>query len=563
MEPVMTTFIAYDFEIKGLADTIHAVAEESEEVRWRRMNQGDIWSDVVASGLRASDRLVAYVDKANANVGFEIGFALGLGKQVALVLYVFTLPNWRNLPPLNGMACELAYKVKELSERINSESQWLQISKPPDNGTGVLFLCPTETGDAYLRYRNPSWKTLPIHGWSIKHLPNQLNGIKTVIWIIPPHHNYKEGRDGRENAALSVVAGYAASLDGVSVHVLRHSEARDLADVTVQIRAFENANELKLLLAEITDRRPPAVDTFAAYAHTTEDPKVERLAKLPDQHAVPVIARPAVLDTPSSSPVRRRTLSKRALMIGALLFIAVVGLAGILSRIFSRSPNFAETIDLTVHQINPGKYMMGSPDSEPGRIDKGEEQQEVTMPKTFYMATTTVTQAQWRAVMGSNPSHFKGDLRPVERVSWDDAVRFCKKLSELDHRPYRLPLPEEWEYACRAGTTTAYYTGETINANQANFDDGPSKFETVKVGSFPPNPWGLYDMLGNVGQWCAHGSRESLSHSMDPVEPGEKLCVRGGSFARNSLHCRGAESDWRPPDSRSDQIGFRVVRDVP
>ncbi len=158
----------------------------------------------------------------------------------------------------------------------------------------------------------------------------------------------------------------------------------------------------------------------------------------------------------------------------------------------------------------PGTFLMGSPPSEPQRWDD-EQQHRVTLSKGFWLGVTPVTQAQWQAVMGSNPSHFQGDDRPVEEVSWDDCQEFCKRLAERDGQRYRLPTEAEWEYACRAGTTTPFHFGATLSTEQANYDGnytygegkkGKYREETTPVGSFPANAWGLHDMHGNVWEWC-------------------------------------------------------------
>ena len=170
-------------------------------------------------------------------------------------------------------------------------------------------------------------------------------------------------------------------------------------------------------------------------------------------------------------------------------------------------------ISLDMVRIPDGKFDMGSPADEPGRSDAEGPQRQVTVP-SFFMGRFSVTQAQYQAVMGENPSHFKenGDNRPVETVSWRDAVAFCKKLSELTGRNYRLPSEAEWEYACRARTSTPFYFGETITTKVANYNgnytyrsepEGIYRRQTTEVGNFPPNAFGLYDMHGNVWEWCA------------------------------------------------------------
>src|SRR5205085_11701074 len=159
--------------------------------------------------------------------------------------------------------------------------------------------------------------------------------------------------------------------------------------------------------------------------------------------------------------------------------------------------------------ILAGSFMMGS---ENGDSDE-KPAHRVTISEGFYMGKYEVTQAQWQAVMGNNPSNFKGcDNCPVEQVSWDDAVSFIAKLNaQNDGYTYRLPTEAEWEYACRAGTTTAFAFGDSLSSEQANFDGdypyggapkGVYRQKTTSVGRFQPNAWGLYDMHGNVWEWC-------------------------------------------------------------
>ena len=164
-------------------------------------------------------------------------------------------------------------------------------------------------------------------------------------------------------------------------------------------------------------------------------------------------------------------------------------------------------------KIEPGTFVMGSPEDEPERF-ADESQHEVTIDQGFWMADTVVTQALWQSVMGNNPSYFKDDPQnPVENVSWNDAVKFIAKLNELyPEYEFDLPTEEEWEYACRAGTTAAFNTGNTITTDQANFDGaaigGVYRGHTVPVKSFPPNDWGLYEMHGNVWEWTKSDYKE-------------------------------------------------------
>ncbi|MCP4702684.1 MAG: formylglycine-generating enzyme family protein, partial [Gammaproteobacteria bacterium] len=165
-----------------------------------------------------------------------------------------------------------------------------------------------------------------------------------------------------------------------------------------------------------------------------------------------------------------------------------------------------------MRQIEPGRFMMGSPESEAKR-DDDEHLHEVTLTRGFWLAETACTQALWQAIMGENPSHFKGEEKPVERVSWEDAQKFILQLNE--EKPglaLKLPSEAEWEYACRAGTDTPFWFGDNITPEQVNYDGnypyaggkkGRYRKETVDVKALPCNSYGLYQMHGNVWEWCA------------------------------------------------------------
>jgi uncharacterized protein (TIGR03067 family) len=231
---------------------------------------------------------------------------------------------------------------------------------------------------------------------------------------------------------------------------------------------------------------------------------------------------------------------------------------------------FASSVGLKFIWLAPGSFAMGSNEKEEGR-NKAEIQHKVTLTKGFFMGLTTVTQEQWQAVMGSNPSYFKGDKNlPVENVSWMDCQEFCKKLSDKDKKPYRLPTEAEWEYACRAGTSTPFHTGETIAPEQANYNGeevygkgkkGVPRGQTTPVGSFPPNAWGLFDMHGNVWQWCQDWYGDyPAKDAVDPQGPstGQVRVVRGGARYNGPIMCRSANRHSYLPGYQASYIGFRI-----
>jgi formylglycine-generating enzyme required for sulfatase activity len=180
---------------------------------------------------------------------------------------------------------------------------------------------------------------------------------------------------------------------------------------------------------------------------------------------------------------------------------------------------------------------------------------------SFKIGKYPITQAQYQAVMGTNPSYFKNNpLNPVEQVSWDDAQAFCQKLSQITGKTYRLPTESEWEYACRAGTTTRYYFGDDDNqlGNYAWYAKN-SGGKTHPVGQKKPNGWGLYDMSGNVWEWCEDDSTAWIDN--DNCSQSEK-CLRGGSWGNYPLRCRSAVRYFRyRRDIRYFNSGFRVVCD--
>ena len=236
---------------------------------------------------------------------------------------------------------------------------------------------------------------------------------------------------------------------------------------------------------------------------------------------------------------------------------------------------------LEMVKIEPGTFLMGSPGSEADRANAEGPQTQVTISKGFWMGKYEVTQGQYEAVMGNNPSTFKGGTNlPMESVSWLDASNFCAKLTERERHAgrlptgyvYRLPTEAEWEYACRAGTTTATAYGDSLSSSQANFNGenpyggaakGASLGRTSKVGSYAPNAWGLYDMHGNVWEWCLDWYSGSLP-SGSVIDPkgstsGSYRVNRGGSWDYNGRYCRSASRYYGSPDYRDGDYGFRPV----
>ncbi len=240
-------------------------------------------------------------------------------------------------------------------------------------------------------------------------------------------------------------------------------------------------------------------------------------------------------------------------------------------------PAVTNRIDMKFVWIPPGNFLMGSPKVEKERNDD-ETQHKVTLTKGFYMGVHLVTQEQWQVVMGKNPSRFKGEKNlPVDNVSWNDCQEFIKKLRDKDKKPYRLPSEAEWEYACRAGTTTPFYFGETISTDQANYDGnsvygngkkGIRRGKTTPVGGFPANAWGLHDMHGNLWQWCQDWYEKYPQEDVvDPKGPAAgnlaliAVTQRGGSWGHAPHFCRSANrigDGNNVPGFSNAGCGFRI-----
>ena len=235
-------------------------------------------------------------------------------------------------------------------------------------------------------------------------------------------------------------------------------------------------------------------------------------------------------------------------------------LAKSLGKLIESKIDLGKGVKLEMVLIPAGKFMMGSPVSETGRRDI-ETQHEVTLTKPFYMGKYEVTQEQWQVIMGSNPSEKKGVKWPVGNVSWNDCQDFIRKLNAKTNGGYRLPTEAEWEYACRAGTNTAYSFGDSLTLGDANYGPGG---KSVAVGSYKPNGFGLYDMHGYVWEWCEDWySSYPTQGVIDPMGPatGTYRALRGGGFNNNKLSARssGRNNDSAPTRELTD-FGFRLVR---
>ena len=224
----------------------------------------------------------------------------------------------------------------------------------------------------------------------------------------------------------------------------------------------------------------------------------------------------------------------------------------------------ANALGMQFKLIPAGEFMMGSPADDPDKSSDETPQHRVQITKPFYLGIHEVTQEEYQQVMGENPSRFNGPSLPVEQVSWENATEFCRKLSEMDGRnDYRLPTEAEWEYACRAGTTTRYSCGDELDSACAWFVDNSGR-KTHPVGEKRPNAWGLYDMHGNVWEWCSDWYESDYygsSPSADPTGPstGSYRVYRGGGWNYRAWGCRSARRFRLRPGRRDSYLGFRVA----
>ncbi|MEB3242428.1 MAG: formylglycine-generating enzyme family protein [Cyanobacteriota bacterium] len=249
----------------------------------------------------------------------------------------------------------------------------------------------------------------------------------------------------------------------------------------------------------------------------------------------------------------------------------------------------AKGVELTLLRIPAGRFWIGAPEGEEGSLESERPVHAVELGE-FLLGRTPVTQAQWRAVaqwqpetgqrwsrrLESEPSTFTGENRPVVNVSWHDAMEFCRRLRQRTGKHYRLPSEAQWEYACRAGTTTPFHFGETISTELANYNGnysygsgnkGESPLQTTDVASFPANAWGLHDMHGNVWEWCAdhwhdeYGKQPPVDGGPwldDQAEGRQRRLLRGGSWNILPVNCRSAYRGRNRQSYRNYVVGFRV-----
>ena len=340
---------------------------------------------------------------------------------------------------------------------------------------------------------------------------------------------------------------------------------QDLRDLQAQVKLAE-ADLIEIFakhgIAANPLLKPAADQSDRAAVHPPGDSSVEDAAGAGELLALSVETAQVVKDRADSGEVAWR-IDRRPLQV-----------QGYRERL-------AEEVKLTMVQIPAGSFLMGSPSEESERNVKEGPQHQLQL-QGFFMGQTPITQAQWQVVAGwqklqrdlnSDPACFKGLHRPVESVSWESAIEFCQRLSQRFGRTYTLPSEAQWEYACRAGTTTPFHFGATLTPDLANYagnytyGDGPKgiyRQETTAVAGFPANPWGLYDMHGNVWEWCLdqwhanyQGAPADGSAWLDSsVNKDRKRLLRGGSWNVNPSYCRSAHRYYFDPAFLN--FGFRV-----
>ncbi|WP_436515518.1 formylglycine-generating enzyme family protein [Ekhidna sp. To15] len=215
-------------------------------------------------------------------------------------------------------------------------------------------------------------------------------------------------------------------------------------------------------------------------------------------------------------------------------------------------------VKITMIWVEPGSFTMGSPEDEAGRNIAREKQHEVIITKGFWLAETEFTQSDWEKIMGTNPSTRKGKSHPVETVSHEDVQKLLRKINNGGNS-FRLPTEAEWEYACRAGTTGPY----SGDLEKTVWHLGNSGRVSHQVATKDPNPWGFYDMQGNILEWCSDWLQEdNTNEKVDPKGPniGEYKVQRGGQFTGRTRHTRAADRQRGNPEARDFYVGFRLAK---
>ena len=280
--------------------------------------------------------------------------------------------------------------------------------------------------------------------------------------------------------------------------------------------------------------------------------------------------------------MHKKSMIAKKISTTCFIFIVAMILISFPGSNYGFEKTVTNTLEMSFVLIPSGTFTMGSPTNEPHR-GSSEVRHQVTISKPFYMQTTEVTVKQWHSIMGRRMMVYQqgADNIPVTRVSWFDCMEFIKRLNKLGQGRYRLPTEAEWEYAARAGTSSAYSWGDTINCEKAMYGNNSLKDDMCQfyyrsiglkmdqpapVNTYKPNPWGLYDIHGNVWEWCMdwygdYGEKPVI----DPTGPksGNMRIRRGGSWFKYGYSCRSANRSFGHPATRYNTTGFRLVREIP
>jgi len=497
---------------------------------------------------------------------------------------------------LVGVLQSLATEERNCCVRISSRSHGRAASSGRDHGTSLRISPVGLLGEIYFR------EGQPVYAWSTR-----LQGDEAIIDLLQTSNVQILVLD---SGWIPPTKNVQSPLQGVLLEFMRRKDLGQLEPPSAVLGADE-AGE-----AAAAASSGPATRTEPGSPARRSSPVSNRRKILPILGALAVVIAVIVFllppRTPSASPpeslpvssfqLPKPTSSERIAPASALASPAPTASAPSISapthqvpaRSVEPTPKRGEEADraprskelsteltlplsdrvnLDCVLIPAGQFKMGTPEDEPGRNHDEGPVREVVFRASFYMGRFETTQEQYEAIMGQNPSQFKGPRRPVESVSSFDAQEFCERVTKRLGREVRLPTEAEWEYACRAGSSTAFCAGATLHSTEANYDgraryagasEGTYRGKTLDVGSFAPNAFGLYDMHGNVGEWCLDfydpRAFDSPSHGPIPFSPSRpERSWRGGAYNDPPRRCRAGSREHFNPGGRDSTRGFRVV----
>jgi formylglycine-generating enzyme required for sulfatase activity len=404
--------------------------------------------------------------------------------------------------------------------------------------------------------------------------------------VLQPYREYERKRDEYEQALIQAIEQEYPFSKTTQKDFKEYQQYLGLRDEDI---ASIEQRVITPKQAEYERNRQQAQRLQQEQERAKQQKQQAELRELPETQSSPVSQpkSPSVIQTNIQTNIQTQQFEfEYAIITVKSGFLGIGKTTCKINRHRGRAEFFTENLGndalLEMVAIPGGQFLMGSPENEAQRYSNESPQHTVTI-QPFYMGKFPVTQAQWKAVaalpkvkidLNADPFSFKGANRPVEQVSWDDAIEFCDRLSNKTGKPYRLPSEAEWEYACRARTTTPFHFGETITTDLANYDGnyiyasgpkGKSRQQTTEVGKFPPNAFGLYDMHGNIWEWCQDAWHDSYEKA--PADGTARMSendnnyplLRGGSWDNDPRFCRSAFRYRHARVSWNDNVGFRVV----